>query len=525
IFDIADLPNSFVRTAASNIWSFTLDSRTTFVASNSTWRFIKGLAEASDPTNAWRQIGFDDSSWSNAAAPFFYGDPYTNFPAGIFGTELTDMRSNYSSIYLRKEFVVLNRNAITNLIINAQSDDGYIAWLNGVEVRRFNAPTNPAYNAISSATATEPNNAGVAYTAATLTNNAVAALVNGVNILAIQAFNDSLSNSTDFGFNAQLYSFVPDFGVVPPRLAVADPIQGDIFSFTNLTITFSEAVTNVDASDLRVNGVPATGLSSTTNTTYTFSFSQPPDGAVTVTWAADDGIVDLDTVPKPFDGTATSAILHYTLINPSAPIVIAQTPLASTTITGLTSIAVTFSEAVTGVNASDLLVNGVAPTGLTASSTSNYIFTFPQPAFGAVTVRFTTNSGIQDLEIPANSLDSTRPANQWNYTLINPVPTVAITSPADGAFVLEGLSVTVNATATDNDGTITQVGFLANGIPFGVDINAPYFAVASNLELGSYVLQAVAMDNSGIIVTSSPVILNVVTSLPIVRLRGPYLQA
>jgi hypothetical protein len=525
IFDTADLPNSFVRTAASNVWSFTLDSRTTFVQSNSVWRFIKGLAEASDPTNAWRQIGFDDSSWSNSAAPFFYGDPYTNFPAGIYGTELTDMRSNYSSIYLRKEFVVLNRNAITNLIINAQSDDGYIAWLNGVEVRRFNAPTNPAYNAISSATATEPNNAGVAYTSATLTNNAVAALVNGVNILAIQAFNDSLSNSTDFGFNAQLYSFVPDFGVVPPRLAFADPIQGDIFFFTNLTITFSEPVTNVDASDLLVNGVPATGLTSGTNTTYVFSFPQPAYGSVIVTWASNDNIVDLDTVAKPFDGTAASAILRYTLINPSAPIVIAQTPLASTTVTGLTSIAVTFSEAVTGVNVFDLLVNGVAATGLTAFSTSNYVFTFPQPAFGTVTVRFTTNSGIQDLEVPANALDSARPANQWNYNLINPVPTVAITSPADGAFVLEGLNVTVNATATDNDGTITQVDFLANGVLFGTDAGAPYSAVASNLTLGSYVLRAVATDNTGIMATSAPVILNVVTSLPIVRLRGPYLQS
>ena len=48
---------------------------------------------------------------------------------------------------------------------------------------------------------------------------------------------------------------------------------------------------------------------------------------VPVTWAADDNIVDLDTVPKPFDGAATSAILRYTLINPSAPIVGARSPL------------------------------------------------------------------------------------------------------------------------------------------------------------------------------------------------------
>ncbi len=525
IFDTADLPNSFVRTAASNIWSFTLDSRTTFVQSNSVWRFIKGLAEASDPTNAWRQIGFDDSSWSNSAAPFFYGDPYTNFPAGIFGTELTDMRSNYSSIYLRKEFVVLNRSAITNLIINAQSDDGYIAWVNGVEVRRFNAPANPAYNAIASATANEPNNAGAGYTVSPLTNNPVAALVNGVNILAIQAFNDNLSNSSDFGFNAQLYSFVPDFGVVPPRLVLADPLQGDIFFFTNLTVTFSEPVTSVDASDLLVNGVPATGLSSTTNTTYTFSFPQPPYGAVTVTWAADDGIVDMDTVPKPFDGTATSAILRYTLFNPSAPIVVARVPIASTTVTGLTLIQVTFSEPVTGVDATDLLINGIPAVGFAAASASNYVFTFPQPPYGSVTVRFATNSGIQDLELPANALDPARPANQWAYNLIDPVPTVVITSPTNGAYVLGGSTVPLTATATDNDGTIVSVEFydFVEGQTIGIVSNAPFNLILSNAPLATYILRAIATDNSGLMATSAPVILNVVTSLPIVRLRGPYL--
>ncbi len=525
IFDFADIPNSFNRTATGNPWSFILDSRRTFVQSNSTWRIFKGLAEASDPTNAWRQIGFDDSSWSNSAAPFFYGDPYTNFPAGIYGTELTDMRSNYSSIYLRQEFVIINRSVITNLIINAQSDDGYIAWINGVEVRRFNAPANPAYNSIATATANEPNNAGVAYTVATLTNNPVAALVNGTNVLAIQAFNDNLTNSTDFGFNAQLYSFLPDTSTTPPRLAFASPTQGDVFYLTNIIVTFSEDVTNVEASDLLVNGVPAASLLAISNSIYSFDFPQPAYGTVAITWATNYGIVDLDPVPKPFDGNAANARLNYLLVNPSAPIVTAQTPLASTTVTGLTSIAVTLSEAVTGVDQADLLINGVAATGFVALSESNYVFTFPQPVYGAVAVRFATNNGISDLELPANAFDNTRPANQWNYTLVNPVPSVAITAPADNAFVLQGVNVTVNATATDNDGTITQVDFLESGTPVGTDFTAPYSIVLSNLELGSYVLQAIATDNTGIMATSAPVVLNVVTSLPIVRLRGPYLQA
>ena len=70
-------------------------------------------------------------------APFFYGDPYTN--ALIHGTFLGDMRSNYSSIFLRTEFVVSSASSIESLILNAQFDDGFIAWVNGVEALRVAA--------------------------------------------------------------------------------------------------------------------------------------------------------------------------------------------------------------------------------------------------------------------------------------------------------------------------------------------------------------------------------------------------
>jgi hypothetical protein len=33
-----------------------------FLTTNSTWRYFKGTSEASIPTNAWRQLDFDDSA-------------------------------------------------------------------------------------------------------------------------------------------------------------------------------------------------------------------------------------------------------------------------------------------------------------------------------------------------------------------------------------------------------------------------------------------------------------------------------
>src|SRR6185436_13246650 len=99
---------------------------------------------------------------------------------------------------------------ITNLFLNAQSDDGFIAWINGVEVAR--STTMPAgevpYNGTAASGANEPNGAGAAYLVYALPNPG-AYLNDGTNTLAVQAFNQTL-NGGDFGFNAQLFTFLSD---------------------------------------------------------------------------------------------------------------------------------------------------------------------------------------------------------------------------------------------------------------------------------------------------------------------------
>ena len=526
IMDVVGDPPANAFNATGATWNFVLDTRSTLLASNSNWRFIKGLAEASTPTNAWRQLGFDDSGWSNAPAPFFYGDPYTNVPAGIYGTHLTDMQSNYSTIYLRQEFIVTNRASITNLFLNTQSDDGFIAWLNGVEVLRVNVPAGEVpYTGVSPAQSTEPNQTGSSYIIYTMTNAAASRLINGTNILAVHALNQSLTTSSDFGFNAQLYMFPADFSRVPPRLVQATPAPGDVFVLTNLTVTFSEGVSGVDATDLLVNGVPASSISSTTNITYVFAFAQPGYGPVVVSWAQDHGILDFDDPPKPFDGVATGSILNYTLINPSAPTVIAKAPAAGSTNFSLTQISVTFSEPVAGVDAADLLVAGTPAVSVSNATPTNYIFTVNQPPYGTVTVRWAQDHGITDAEAQPNAFDPARPANQWNFFLLDPRPTVTLTSPTNNAFVLAPANVPLRATATDRDGTIALVEFFEGGNKIGEATNAPYSFTWLDTPAGQYTFRAVATDNSGLSATSTPVILNVVTSLPITLVRGPYLQS
>ena len=462
IGDLAPSPNAFNATGAGATWSYTLDTRTILVQSNSTWLFLKGTTEASAPVDAWRQLVFDDSNWSNSLAPFYFGDPYNS--AANPGTLLSDMLGGYTSIYLRKTFQVANAGLVTNLLLNAQSDDGFIAWINGVEVARVNvAGGDTPYNGTASGTAQEPAQSGAAYNIFPLPNPS-AYVVDGANVLAVHAFNQSLAQSTDFGFNAQLYTFLFDPSAVAPRIASVTPAAGTLFHFTNIAIRFTEPVGSVDANDLLINGTPATSVSGgTSNSTYTFQFAQPAYGPVSVTWVSDHDIVDFDASPKPFDGMAPGSVFQYTLLNPSTPTVISQTPLAGAIINGLTQLSVTFSEPVTGVNASDLVVNGVAATGVSGSG-ANYTFTFNQPEYGAVSIGWAPEHGITDLELPANAFEVTREGSTWNYTLVDQTaPSIAALNPPAGAQVtnLTQITLTFSEPVTGVNASDLQV----NGAP------------------------------------------------------------
>src|SRR2546428_2422259 len=99
---------------------------------NATWKYFKGRSEASTPdTTAWRKVNFDDSAFTSAPAPFWYGDVYPG------GTQLTDMLNQYTCIFMRRTFVITNLEEIGGLRFGYRCDDGFIAWINGVEVQRY----------------------------------------------------------------------------------------------------------------------------------------------------------------------------------------------------------------------------------------------------------------------------------------------------------------------------------------------------------------------------------------------------
>lgn len=86
----------------------------------------------------------------------------------------------------------------------------------------------------------------------------------------------------------------------------------------------------------------------------------------------------------------------------------------------------------------------------------------------------------------------------------NQPPTVSITSPANGTSYSQGTSIAVAATATDSDGSVSQVQFFANGLSIGIDTSSPY-SVNWIVPIGTNTLTAVATDNEGATTTSASV--------------------
>ncbi|QDS97662.1 choice-of-anchor R domain-containing protein [Adhaeretor mobilis] len=107
------------------------------------WRYFKGLAEPSTGLE-WSGQTFSDSTWNFGNGGFGY-DTDLATQAGLLssvGTELSDMRDDgvnqnaYTTLYLRRNFSVVNPFEISELVLELDYDDAFIAYVNAVEVAR-----------------------------------------------------------------------------------------------------------------------------------------------------------------------------------------------------------------------------------------------------------------------------------------------------------------------------------------------------------------------------------------------------
>jgi hypothetical protein len=154
-------------------------------------------------------------------------------------------------------------------------------------------------------------------------------------------------------------------------------------------------------------------------------------------------------------GLTLDAIWRARLRDSNAPIVTNVVPAAGSTVASLNQVSVQFHESVQGVDAADLRVNGVAATNLTVVSPAEYIFRFPPPATGTVSVTWSPNHGIMDRSANSNAFGGAG----FGY-LVAPASTsvrlafASVTQSSDAA--------ATNLAAMAVDGAVGTFGLTAN---------------------------------------------------------------
>jgi hypothetical protein len=133
----------------------------------------------------------------------------------------------------------------------------------------------------------------------------------------------------------------------------------------------------------------------------------------------------------------------------------------------------------------------------------------------------TTNTPLGTFEIVARAVDdrgavsSSAPVTLTITAAPNQPPTVSILRPASGAVLVRPATGQIEASATDSDGVIARIEFLAGTNVVFVATNAPfvYSIETASVSLGALEITARAVDNGGAVVSSTPVTITILAEL------------
>ncbi|WP_224367565.1 Ig-like domain-containing protein [Hyalangium versicolor] len=243
-------------------------------------------------------------------------------------------------------------------------------------------------------------------------------------------------------------------------------------------------VTRVDyySSEALLNAYPVSPQTSYAATWFTWSV---PDGVHRLTARARDSLGNV--------GISTEVVVTIDNTPPSAEF---TAPQAYTALRGIIPVSATATDA-NGVARVEFYAGGqLIGTDTSAPYTVNWDSRTGLDGSVSLTMRAYDTAG------------NVQVSSSLPVSVDNSAPTVAITSPANGASLF--LSTTLQASAADNAG-VTQVVFYDGATVIGTDTTAPYSMSWSLLFVskGTHTLTAKAFDAVGNVTTSVPVTVKV----------------
>ena len=208
----------------------------TAIFAGDNWSYI---IPSTQPSSDWNTINFDDSDWLNGPGGFGYGD----------NDDGTTVDNGTISVFMRRSFAITELPKLNKAILHADYDDGFVAFLNGVEVfRSFNLSDEDdtvPYDATTNIDHEAQLYTGLVPEAFVMDSIDIAQLLSvGENMLAIQVHNVG-ETSSDMSSN-----FFFTFGITDASSFYEDPpewFQPPVtFNESNLPIliidTFGEEI-------------------------------------------------------------------------------------------------------------------------------------------------------------------------------------------------------------------------------------------------------------------------------------------
>jgi hypothetical protein len=160
---------------------------------------------AGQVSDNWKSdVAFDDSGWLSASgAPGGVGYERSSGYENLISINVqSQMYGRNGTCYVRIPFRLdaQLKGALSELYFNVRYDDGFVAWLNGVEVTRVGFTGTPQWNSVAS---TDHEASGRTFDVVLDISSRIDLLREGDNLLAIQALNNS-TTSSDFIISASI---------------------------------------------------------------------------------------------------------------------------------------------------------------------------------------------------------------------------------------------------------------------------------------------------------------------------------
>mgnify|MGYP005852636859 CR=1 FL=1 len=185
-------------------------------------------ASADQVDENWRwDVSFDDSAWLGASGgPGGVGYEADRGYESLISLDIrSQMYGRSTTCYVRIPFALAagSIESLSQLTLSVRYDDGFVAWLNGMEIARANVSGSPQWDSVATGN-NEANTEG--FDAVIDVSEHVGLLRDGVNLLAVQGLNVSTASS-DFLVSVALSGTLVEYaGAVHPYLKELPLLDG-----------------------------------------------------------------------------------------------------------------------------------------------------------------------------------------------------------------------------------------------------------------------------------------------------------